>query len=209
MSKVRVKSKGGKTMNYGYARVSTTKQMNNGNSLEDQERILKEAGAEIVIKDAYTGTKMDRPAFTKLMQEIKPGDKLIVAKLDRFARSAVQGVEVVRDLMGKGVTVHILNMGIADNTPTGKLMITMLLAFAEFERDMIVERTQAGKNIARANGVRVDGRPKKFNPDKVQRALDRIENGESYKRVEEDMNISKSTLIRAMRERKAKENEGR
>jgi DNA invertase Pin-like site-specific DNA recombinase len=193
-------------MNYGYARVSTTKQMTNGNSLEDQEKILREAGAEIIVKDAYTGTKMDRPAFTKLMQDIKPGDKLIVAKLDRFARSAVQGVEVVRDLMAKGVTVHILNMGIADNTPTGKLMVTMLLAFAEFERDMIVERTQAGKAIARTNGVRVDGRPKKFNPDKIQRALDRIENGESYKRVEEDMNISKSTLIRAMRERKAEGN---
>ena len=190
-------------MNYGYARVSTTKQMTNGNSLEDQERILKEAGAEIIVKDAYTGTKMNRPAFTKLMQDLKSGDKLIVAKLDRFARSAVQGVEVVRQLMDKGVTVHILNMGIADSTPTGKLMVTMLLAFAEFERDMIVERTQAGKSIARANGVRVDGRPKKFNPDKVQRALNRIENGESYNAVAEDVNISKSTLIRAMRERKA------
>lgn len=189
-------------MTYGYARVSTAKQTN-GNSFEDQEQALRQAGAEIIVKDAYTGTKMDRPAFTKLMQDLKPGDKLIVAKLDRFARSAVQGVEVVRDLMAKGVTVHILNMGIADNTPTGKLMVTMLLAFAEFERDMIVERTQAGKNIARANGKRVDGRPKKFNTDKVNHALDLLEKGSSYTEVEKLMNISKSTLIRAMRERRA------
>ena len=189
-------------MTYGYARVSTAKQTN-GNSFEDQEQALKQAGAEIIVKDAYTGTKMDRPAFTKLMQDLNPGDKLIVAKLDRFARSAVQGVEVVRDLMAKGVTVHILNMGIADNTPTGKLMVTMLLAFAEFERDMIVERTQAGKNIARANGKRVDGRPKKFNTDKVNHALDLLEKGSSYTEVEKLMNISKSTLIRAMRERRA------
>lgn len=197
-----VKSRGGKTMTYGYARVSTAKQTN-GNSFEDQEQALKQAGAEIIVKDAYTGTKMDRPAFTKLMQDLNPGDKLIVTKLDRFARSAIQGVEVVRDLMAKGVTVHILNMGIADNTPTGKLMVTMLLAFAEFERDMIVERTQAGKNIARANGKRVDGRPKKFNTDKVNHALDLLEEGSSYTEVEKLMNISKSTLIRAMRERRA------
>ena len=189
----------------GYARVSTTKQMKNGNSINDQIRALTEAGAEKVVTDDYTGTKMNRPEFTKLIESLQEGDKLIVTKLDRFARTAIEGSQVVRDLVGKGVTVHVLNMGIADNTPMGKLMITMLLAFAEFERDMIVERTQAGKSIARANGVRVDGRPKKFNPDKIQRALDRIESGESYKRVEEDMNISKSTLIRAMRDRRANE----
>ena len=190
-------------MNYGYARVSTTKQMTNGNSLEDQERILKEAGAEIIVKDAYTGTKMDRPAFTKLMQEIKKGDRLIVAKLDRFARTVVEGVAVIRELMEKGVTVQILNMGTVENTPTGKVTLSVMMAFAEFERDMIVERTQAGKAIARANGVRVDGRPKKFNPDKVQEALNLIESGKSYTKVESLTNISKSTLIRAMRERKA------
>lgn len=193
-------------MTYGYARVSTAKQTN-GNSFEDQEQALKQAGAEIIVKDAYTGTKMDRPAFTKLMQDLNPGDKLIVTKLDRFARSAVQGVEVVRDLMAKGVTVHILNMGIADNTPTGKLMVTMLLAFAEFERDMIVERTQAGKSIARANGKKVDGRPKKYPKKYIEEALKRIEEGESYNEVAKDTKISKSTLIREMRERKAEQME--
>lgn len=193
-------------MTYGYARVSTAKQTN-GNSFEDQEQALKQAGAEIIVKDAYTGTKMDRPAFTKLMQDLKPGDKLIVTKLDRFARSAVQGVEVVRDLMAKGVTVHIINMGIADNTPTGKLMVTMLLAFAEFERDMIVERTQAGKSIARANGKKVDGRPKKYPKKYIEEALKRIEEGESYNEVAKDTKISKSTLIREMRERKAEQME--
>lgn len=196
-------------MTYGYARVSTAKQTT-GNSFEDQEQALREAGAEIIVKDAYTGTKMDRPAFTKLMQDLKAGDKLIVTKLDRFARSAIQGVEVVRDLMEKGVTVHILNMGIADSTPTGKLMVTMLLAFAEFERDMIVERTQAGRKIAREKAIAEgkpanDHRPKKFNPDKLNHALDLLEDGNSYTEVEKLMNISKSTLIRAMRERKAEQ----
>ena len=192
-------------MIYGYARVSTTKQMRNGNSINDQIRALTEAGAEKVVTDDYTGTKMNRPEFTKLIELLQAGDKLIVTKLDRFARTAIEGSQVVRDLVGKGVTVHVLNMGIADNTPMGKLMITMLLAFAEFERDMIVERTQAGKAVARANGKRVDGRPKKYNADKVGLALRLLDEGHSYTQVEKETGISKSTLIRAKRERTAAE----
>ena len=198
-----VKSKGGKTMIYGYARVSTTKQMKNGNSLDDQERALKEAGAEVILSDSFTGTKMDRPQFTKLMQDLKSGDKLIVTKLDRFARTAVEGGAIVKQLHEMGVTVEILNMGKADNTPMGKLMVTMLLAFAEFERDMIVERTQTGKAVARAKGIKVDGRPKKFGTAKIDHALDLLNNGNSYTKVEEMTGISKSTLIRARRNQKA------
>ena len=191
-------------MNYGYARVSTIKQ-SKGTSLEDQEQELKKAGAEIILKDSCTGTKMNRPEFTKLMAQIKSGDKLIVTKLDRFARTAVEGGAIVKQMHDMGVTIHILNMGIADNTPMGKLMVTMLLAFAEFERDMIVERTQTGKDAARANGKKVDGRPKKYPRKYIEEALKRIENGESYNTVADDTRISKSTLIRAMRERKAEQ----
>lgn len=188
-------------MVYGYARVSTTKQMKNGNSLEDQERVLKEAGAEKILSDSFTGTKMDRPQFSKLMQEIKAGDKLIVTKLDRFARTAVEGGAIVKQLHERGVTIHILNMGVADNTPMGKLMVTMLLAFAEFERDMIVERTQVGKTVARAKGIKVDGRPKKYGTAKIEHALELLDDGNSYTKVEELTGISKSTLIRAKREK--------
>lgn len=190
-------------MVYGYARVSTTKQMKNGNSINDQIMALTEAGAEKVVADDYTGTKMDRPEFTKLIESLQEGDKLIVTKLDRFARTAIEGSQVVRDLVSKGVTVHVLNMGIADNTPMGKLMITMLLAFAEFERDMIVERTQAGKAVARANGQRVDGRPKKYSTEKMELAMELLDSGNSYTQVERKTGISKSTLIRAKREQKA------
>lgn len=195
-------------MIYGYARVSTTKQMKNGNSLEDQEKELREAGAEKILSDSFTGTKMDRPQFTKLMKEIKTGDKLIVTKLDRFARTAVEGGAIVKQLHEMGVTIHILNMGVADNTPMGKLMVTMLLAFAEFERDMIVERTQTGKAVAREKGIKVDGRPKKYGTAKIEHALELLENGYSYTKVEEMTGISKSTLIRAKREVKAKVIEG-
>lgn len=189
-------------MIYGYARVSTVRQMKNGNSLEDQIAKLKEAGALEVVCDSYTGTKMERPEFSALLDRLQPGDKLIVTKLDRFARTAVEGGAIVKELHEKGVTIHILNMGIADNSPMGKLMVTMLLAFAEFERDMIVERTQSGKAIAKANGKRVDGRPKKFKPEQIEHAMQLLADN-SFTEVERMTGISKSTLIRESRKRKA------
>jgi DNA invertase Pin-like site-specific DNA recombinase len=147
---------------YGYARVSTCRQAKNGNSLQDQERMLIRAGVSLenIFADSYTGTKMDRPEFDALLEIIKSGDELVVCKLDRFARTAPEGAMLVRDLVNRDVKVNILNMGIADNTPMGKVMVTVLLAFAEFERDMIVERTSAGKAYAREHkeGYR-EGRP--------------------------------------------------
>lgn len=190
-------------MIYGYARVSTLKQEKNGNSLDEQREKLQAAGAQEIVSDSYTGTKMDRPAFTALLDKLTEGDTLIVTKLDRFARTAVEGGAIVQQLHARGVTINILNMGIADNTPMGKLMVTMLLAFAEFERDMIVERTQSGKAIARANGKQVDGRPKKFSPAQISHALQLLDAGNSYTAVEEMTGISKSTLIREKRKIKA------
>lgn len=146
-------------MIYGYARVSTKMQARDGNSLEAQINSLKEAGATEIYSESYTGTKMIRPEFDKLESKLVSGDKLIVTKLDRFARSASQGTQMIESLIKRGVTVHILNLGVMDNTPTGRLIRNVMLSFAEFERDMIVERTQEGKAIAREKGVRVDGRP--------------------------------------------------
>lgn len=190
-------------MIYGYARVSTVRQMRSGNSIEEQVAKLEEAGAQEIVTDSYTGTKMERPQFTELLSRLQPGDTLIVTKLDRFARTAVEGGAIVKALHEKGVTIHILNMGIADSTPMGKLMVTMLLAFAEFERDMIVERTQNGKAIAKANGKRVDGRPKKYKPEQMEHAMGLLASGNSYTAVEKMTGISKSTLIREVRERRA------
>ena len=184
-------------MIYGYGRVSTIDQGKNGNSLQDQEKLLREAGAQEVVLEVFTGTKVDRPAFSALLEKLQAGDTLIVTKLDRFARTAVEGGAIVKDLHERGVIINILNMGIADKTPMGKLTVTMLLAFAEFERDMIVERTQAGKAVAREKGIRVDGRPKKYTPQQIRLALDLLEQGKTYRQITEMTGISKSTLIRA------------
>ena len=156
-------------MTYGYARVSTKGQAKDGNSLESQSLLLREAGVDKIFYDSFTGRKMERPEFNKLLSVLHEGDKLIVTKLDRFARSAVQGSQMIEELIAKGVTVHVLNIGLMDNTPTGKLIRNIMLSFAEFERDMIVERTQEGKAIAREKGIRVDGRPKKNVPTETLR----------------------------------------
>ncbi|MDD6715727.1 MAG: recombinase family protein [Firmicutes bacterium] len=147
-------------MIYGYARVSTKGQARDGNSLSDQKEKLKAAGAEKIFVDSFTGTKLDRPQFDKLKSLMRSGDTLVVTKLDRIARSANQGSSFVQEMIARGVRVHVLNMGMMDNTPTGKLIMNVMFAFAEFERDMIVQRTQEGKEIARQKKDYHEGRPR-------------------------------------------------
>lgn len=138
-------------MRYGYGRVSSRGQKLYGMSLEDQIDRLMAAGVqrENIYLDTYTGHTMERPGFDDLLSKLKAGDEMVVCKLDRFARTAPEGALLVRDLVDRGITVHILNMGIADNSPMGKVMVTVMLAFAEYERDMIVERTSDGKAYKR------------------------------------------------------------
>lgn len=191
-------------MIFGYARVSTNYQARDGNSLESQVRMLQEAGAEKIYTDAFTGTKTDRPEMGKLLLKLQPGDKLIVTKLDRIARSATQGFDLIESLLDKGVTVHVLNMGLMDNTPTGRLIMHIMLAFAEFERDMIIERTQEGKAIARQKKGYREGRPKKYSREQINHALELMEKYPVSK-VSEMMNISRSTLMREKKYRSEKE----
>lgn len=193
-------------MIYGYARVSTKGQAHDGNSLESQTELLKDNGAEKIYQDSFTGTKTDRPAFTELLNELKAGDTLVVTKLDRFARSMTQGSELVNELIEKGIKVNILNIGIMDNTPASKLIRNIFFSFAEFERDMIVERTQEGKAIARTKEGFKEGRPQKYTKKQLDNALGMLTvNGgnRSYNEVAELLGISKSTLIRENNKRKS------
>jgi DNA invertase Pin-like site-specific DNA recombinase len=137
-------------MRYGYARVSSLGQQRNGNSLDAQIELLKQRGAEVIVDECFTGRKVDRPKFTELLEKLQPGDELIVCKLDRFARSSKHGADLIQELVNRGVRVNILNMGIADNTSTGKLLLNIMFAFAEYEADMIAERTSEGKAEKRA-----------------------------------------------------------
>ena len=183
-------------MIYGYARVSTRLQATDGNSLESQEGQLREAGASQIYQDTFTGIKSQRPGLDELKRRLTPGDKVIVTKLDRLARSTEDGLALIREWNAAQISVHVLNMGCIDNTPTGKLILTVMLAFAEFERDMIVERPQEGRAIARLNPEYRDGRKKKYSRAQIKHALELLES-HSYKQVESLTGISKSTLIRA------------
>lgn len=183
---------------YGYMRVSTLGQARDGNSLEVQEQQLRDAGATEIFSDTYTGTKSDRPEFSKLLQVLNDSDTLVVTKIDRFARSASQGCEIVDELLRRGVKVHILNMGMMDGTPTGKLIRHIMFAFAEFERDMIVERTQSGKAAARTRPDFRDGRPKKYTKAQLNHALELYEQYPMTV-VTQMTGISKSTLMRYQR----------
>ena len=163
----------------GYGRVSTSGQATNGNSLEDQRSKLEEAGCDDIVLEAYTGTKMDRPKFTKLLSELEEGDTLVVTKLDRFARTASEGSALVKSLLDRGVNVHILNMGLIENTATGRLILNVLLSFAEFERDMIVERTSDGKAVKRATDPNYkEGRKALEIPEDFDDYRSRVESGE-------------------------------
>ena len=199
VSKLSAETRRVMNMIYGYARVSTKGQAADGNSIEAQRKLLKENGAEVIFEDSFTGTKTDRPEFKRLLDYIKEGDTLIVTKLDRFARSMTQGSQLVTELINRGIRINILNIGIMDNTPASKLIRNIFFSFAEFERDMIVERTQEGKAIAKTKAGFTEGRPKKYTEKQIKHALSLLAiNGgdKSYNEVVEITGISKSTLIR-------------
>lgn len=178
-------------MKYGYARVSTLQQ-----DLEAQLQALENEGCDVIYSEKFTGTKAERPQFQEVLSNLNEGDTLVVTKLDRFARSTLDAINTVKALFEGGVKVHVLNMGLVEDTPTGRLILTIMSGFAEFERDMIVERTQEGKAIAKQRDDFREGRPNKFTKKQIDHALNLLET-HSYKQVEEITGISKSTLIRA------------
>lgn len=189
-------------MKFGYIRVSTRKQARDGNSLEAQREALTAAGAEKIYTDAFTGTRMERPEWDKLRAHLRRGDVLIVTKLDRLARSVSQASGLITDMIDEGVTIHVLNLGVLSNDSVNTLLRNVLLSFAQFERDMIVQRTQEGKAVARATDPDFrEGRPPKFDAEQLDHAMELLEN-HSYAQTAKLTGISKSTLIRERKRRK-------
>ncbi|ASU98581.1 MULTISPECIES: recombinase family protein [Bacillus subtilis group] len=164
-------------MIYGYARVSTNRQ-----ELDLQIKGLKEAGATKVYKEKISGAKADRKELSKLLKEIKAGDTLLVTKADRIARSLSQLEKIVTDLTNRGVAVHILNMGMFTaetmENPMTKLLFNVLGAFAEFERSMILERTQEGIKDAKDKGVKFGRKSKTYKIEgSLLHAIQQVEAG--------------------------------
>lgn len=180
---------------YGYARVSTT-----GQDLEAQLQMLEQEGATIIYREKFTGTSTDRPELNKLLGELQRGDKLIVTKLDRLARNTKEGIEIIESLFARDVKVHVLNVGLLENTTMGKFFLQTLLAVAEMERNIIIERTQEGKAIARQKEGYREGRPKKFTKAQMDHAME-LKKTHSFKQVAEMTGISVATLKRESQRR--------
>lgn len=189
-------------MIYGYARVSTKGQKDNF-SLEQQEsEITSKYTNATILTEVFTGTSTDRPVFNQLVEQLSMGDTLVVTKLDRLARNTVEGIDIVQRMFEKGVAVHVLNVGLLENTSMGRFFLTTLLAVAEMERNTIIERTQAGKMIAKSRPDFTEGRPKEYSNVQIEHALSLLTvNGGvmSYTAVSKATGISKSTIIRARR----------
>ncbi|MCA1053651.1 recombinase family protein [Rossellomorea aquimaris] len=188
-------------MIYGYARVSTNRQ-----ELDLQIKGLKEAGATKILKEKISGAKADRKELTKVLDEIKAGDTLIVTRADRIARSLSHLEKIVTDLTNRGVSVNILNMGMFTvetmQNPMTKLLFNVLGAFAEFERSMILERTQEGIKDAKDKGVKFGRKSKKYTIEgSLLHAIEQVEAGAmSQPEAAEFAGCSVATFKRRLKE---------
>lgn len=187
---------------YGYARVSTRKQ-----DYSDQvdELIKNGVPAENIYAEKYTGTKKDRPEFTKLKNKLVGGDELVVAKLDRLGRKTSDVINFLDTCGKRDITVNILNMGKLDNTPNGKLMRNIVSAFAEYERDMIVSRMEEGKEYAKAHNPEYkEGRPKRKITDRYRKVYE-VSQEHSIRETALITGVSESTVKRIKRQVKQEE----
>lgn len=182
-------------MKIGYARVSTPDQ-----NLDLQQDALKQAGCEKIIVDQITGSVAKRPGLDKVKELMRQGDTLVVWRLDRLGRSLRDLIDWVQYLDAQKVALHSLHENIDTQTPTGKLTFHLFGALAEFERNLIQERTQAGLAAARARG-RVGGRPMRLDTEKRQLAIDLYaEKKMPVDKLCEMLGITKPTLYSYVRQ---------
>jgi DNA invertase Pin-like site-specific DNA recombinase len=181
-------------MKLGYARVSTDEQ-----ETHLQLDALKAAGCERVYEEKASGAKADRPELLRLLDNARKGDVLIVWKMDRLGRSLLQLIETVNLLNKRGVELRSLTENVIDTTtPSGKLTFGIFALMAEFERDMLRQRTTAGLKAARARG-RVGGRPKSMSAADLKKARALLASGAYTKtQVADELGVSRHTLWRAL-----------
>ena len=158
-----------KTMRLGYARVSTQEQ-----TLHSQTDALRQAGCQRIYEDRVSGAKAHKPEFERMMGFIREGDTIVIWKLDRLGRSTRQLIELVENLGNKGIHLVSLNDPIDTTSPGGMLVFQIFCALAEHERNVIVQRTRAGLESARARG-RNGGRPKGLT-EKYQKIAPSVKN---------------------------------
>lgn len=184
----------------GYARVSTTKQAGEGTSLETQRERLREAGAERVIEDGgRSGATTDRPGLAELRAAVRPGDAVLVTRLDRLGRSTKDLLNIVEDWSEQGIGFRCIDQGLDFTGPSGRFLLTLLGAVAELERSMILERTAAGRAATRAAGKSLGGSTRSWSDRDAVKAQSLVrEHRLSTRQAAGAMGVSARTLRRML-----------
>ncbi|EJD8467927.1 recombinase family protein [Staphylococcus pseudintermedius] len=190
-------------MKIGYARVSTGLQ-----NLNLQEDRLNTYGCEKIFSDHISGSKSKRPGLDKAIEFARSGDTIVVWRLDRLGRNMEDLITLVNELNERGVSFHSLeeNITMDKSSSTGQLLFHLFAAFAEFERNLILERSSAGRIAARARG-RYGGRPEKLNQKDLNLLKTLYDNGTPIKTIAEQWQVSRTTIYRYLNKLEEKEDE--
>ena len=174
----------------GYARVSIADQ-----NLALQHQALSAAGCSNIFEDTISGAKIDRPGLTKVQEQLRPGDTLVVWKLDRLGRPVKNLIDFTEQLHTDGVGFRSLTDQIDNTTPAGRFFFNIMASLAQMERELRVERTQAGLSAARAKG-HLPGRKRLMTDSKIASAIKLLEAGTTPAEVARDLGVSIPTLYR-------------
>ncbi|GAN62664.1 DNA-invertase [Acetobacter indonesiensis NRIC 0313] len=179
---------------FGYVRVSTEMQVN-----DSQVLALKYEGVETIITEVISGAvpARARPQLSNLLKRMKRGDSLVVSRLDRLGRDTLDVLSLLRELDEQGIRVRILNIGAETGTPNGRMFLTILMAIAEFERELIRERTRAGLAAVKASGKKL-GRPERLTAPQKRHIVHLSHEGMSLRQIAVLFNVSKSTINRVI-----------
>lgn len=185
-------------MIYGYCRATTSKQLQN-DFLTQQSNQIRDRyfEADIAFEDGYDisiSNKLD-----EIKKKLRDEDIIVVTSLDRVAKSISDALSFIDDIKRRGAYLHVLNIGVFDDSLLGEVLYNTIFSLDEFEKSIVVDRIQTGKTKAKKVEGFKEGRPKKYTDEQLREAIDLL-NSYSYKKVEEMTGISKSTLIRAKKE---------
>ncbi len=181
-------------MKIGYARVSTKRQ---GESLETQRETLDNVGCEKVFTDQISGAKSKRPGLDAALEYMRTDDVLVVTRLDRLGRTVLDTLKTIDELAQRGVRVKILDPELDTGTKEGKLMVTIMSGLAQWERDLLIERTREGVAHARAQG-RVGGPKPKLNGEQIEAVKAAVSSGQPVAAVARSFGVSRPTIYRVL-----------
>ncbi|MEQ3836464.1 recombinase family protein [Lawsonella clevelandensis] len=185
-------------MKIGYARVSTARQ---GQSLDTQREALIDAGCDPrhLYSDTISGAKWQRPGLTDALGYMRPGDTLVVTRLDRLGRNLYETVTTIADLAEREINVQVLDPALDTSRPADKVVVNVMASLAEWERDLLVQRTREGVAHARAQG-RVAGPKPKLSVEQKKQIRALVRGGETVSAVARSFHVSRQTIYRALQE---------